>query len=1144
MIRIIFIFLTFLIFSLNAQEIFAQNNSFVSIVNPIRGSEFWELKDQSIDNAVKGQSEILTKYNLSATWLLRIDALDSKEILDLINKRSQDEKGLFLEITPRLTNLAKVNYHKSENWHDAGSAFLSGYERFEREKIIDASFEKFREVFGYYPSSVGAWWIDAYSLEYMQRKYDIVASLIVADQYTTDNYQIWGQFWSTPYYPSKRNALHPAPNMDDKLSVVIMQWAARDPVNAYGNGVGESTYSVQANDYLDYHNLDINYFKKLLDIYLGQKLNKFGHIVIGLENSYDWSKYSKEYENQIKIISEQRRAGILSTATMSEFSSWYRDRFPDLSPEHIVVSEDPLGTDKKVVWFMNLNYRAGWFFNQDGSVFRDIHQYTGGEEICFLRRCDEVNFATGATRVLDEVSFGHKWVIDQGEIKEFKVSKINEKYIISYQNEAGNLRKIEFLQRDLGIDGKTYSIDYTILEATRKIIDEKVGGFIKEKGSFEWSITGVFLKIFKFLLFIVFLIMLPGYVICSKISKDFDSVFSVLFLSTVIGMVTLTLVFYLLSIFNIKFLIFSYSLIFALIFLKLKLFRIRNFGIRGFSKFGLIISALILSGTIFQTVPTFKNGLLYPYGLGFWGPNTHDGIWHISLINQLSTYPFENPIFAGNPLKNYHFFYDLLIAITSFLSNIPVTDLVFRFYPVLFSLILGIGTYYIIVNLFKGKINQKELNLASLIGIYLVYFSGSFGWIVEYLKSKSLGGESAFWANQSISFNLNPPFAISLIIIIAIFQLLNVLRFQKGIIILLAILCGTLVSFKAYAAVLILVTLFIISIIKKSLPHFVVFIASSVLSVALFFSNFSISTKLFIFSPFWFIHSMIDSPDRVGWVRLSLARNTGLETGNWFKFIVSEIVGFSIFLVGNMGTRVFALLSLFKIKYIFSHTTFLTLFIFSILALFIPILFIQAGNPWNTIQFLYYFLYVSAVLSGVVLSNLFLRLNKIVALIFIGIILVLTPINSWATANGYLTYNPHAYVSKLELEALNFLGSKEDGIVLTFPYDKNLKQKLAEPWSLMVYDSTAYVSALSKKKVFVEDEPQNQILLTDYKKRIVASYDFFIRSGLDKKNFLRDNNIKYIYVPKIYKIQLNETDLQIEKIFENEEVLIFKVKET
>src|SRR3989344_6461676 len=93
------------------------------------------------------------------------------------------------------------------------------------------------------------------------------------------------------------------------------------------------------------------------------------------------------------------------------------------------------------------------------------------------------------------------------------------------------------------------------------------------------------------------------------------------------------------------------------------------------------------------------------------------------------------------------------------------------------------------------------------------------------------------------------------------------------------------------------------------------------------------------------------------------------------------------------------------------------------------------------------------------------------------------------------------------------------------------------------YDSTAYVSALSQKSTFLEDEPQNQILLTDLKRRLVGASDFFRVSDQMGRSFLKDNQIKYIYLPKIFKRSIDEKLLNAKNIFENEEIIIYKIND-
>ena len=1147
---LVFIVLTFL----SPQPIYAAiNNSFVNIVSPVRGNDFWDLKNQKPQDAVLGQLEILRQNNLQATFLLRFDALGDESILQPL-KNSADEKGLFLEVTPTLTNAAAVIYHQSPSWHNAASILITGYSVDDRKKIIDTVFEGFKQKFGNYPKSVGAWWIDANSLSYMQTRYGVTNAMIVADQYSTDSYQIWGQYWGTPFYPAKNNALFPAQTVDNKIPVVITQWAARDPVNGYGTGVEESTYSVQTNDYLDYHNLDINYFSKLIDIYTKPETtqNQFGQIVVGLENSYSWTKYKNEYQNQINELVKKRIAGQFQIMTLDNFANWYKSRFPNLSPDQLIIAKDPLGGPKQVVWFMNNFYRVGWVANSEGSVIRDLRQYVSGQnEICLEKACNEVNFATFATRVLDEVTYGQKKIIDEGKIYNLKVNRQNDKVILTYQNEANINRDLEFLPRDISIDGKPSSIDGFILDSIQSSNSTQKRSIFNGDTSIKFSVIKQLIEFLLFSVFIIIAVLIPGIVIMKKVIPIQEKV-STLFLSTIVGLVNLTLIgFFSHLLFKNYWLIPIWIILNIGVFIYFKLYRLNtHFNINFNSIF---LSLLIILGTIFITIPTFRNGLDYGYGIGFWGPNGHDGVWHLALINQMAKgVPPQNPILAGTQLQNYHYFFDLLVSFTSVWTKIPAPDLLFREFPILFSLLLGFATLTLL-----NFLGEKKNILTSGLSLYFVYTAGSFGWIVELVKNQGWNGESDFWANQAISFNLNPPFIISLLIMVAFIEILFIYLKQpkKLIYFLLIVLAGSISEFKAYGAILIGLSLLIGSLIlgwRKNFSLFPVILGMGFLTILLLLPNypslvaiFQTGSGVFEFSPFWFIHSMVDSPDRLGLTRLTLTRLNGYETGNFLKIIYAESLGLLLFLLGNLGIRSFGLVVFFQ-KTLWKQFNYLFLFLFSFFSILIPLLFIQKGTPWNSIQFFYYFLFFSAIFTAITLGNLSIKLPQLVRPILLFAIIILTPVNCLAVAQGYLYPKPHAFISQGEEEGLGVLARKSTGIVLTYPYDKNLKKNLEQPLPLLAYETTSYVSAYSNKPTFEEDAIQQQILnfapQPEYLKRIALTKNFF--SGLQQKDamaFLYSNKIEYIYLPKIYGIHLDNQNPGLINIFENNEIKIYKV---
>lgn len=306
------------------------DNRFLTLVNPVRGRVLW--KDQSL-KPLEDQYKAVLKHDFAATWLLQYDAVVDQGLVDEIKVfNSKQEVGVFLEISEKLANEARVVYPYNTAWVEPQAVFLSGYTQSERRRLVDALFNNFKKQFGYFPQSVGAWWVDSYSLEYMMERYDIKAAMIVADQKTTDNYGVWGQWWGYPYYPSKANILTPPDSLDNKLDVVIIQWAQRDPSQAFGEGPEHSNYSLQANDYKD-RGLSTAYFKHLTQDYLSCQ-NPLGQITVGLETGIESVEQIDEYRNQLQFL---KNTSFLKARTMSKFAREFSRVYPDY-PQAVTIS--------------------------------------------------------------------------------------------------------------------------------------------------------------------------------------------------------------------------------------------------------------------------------------------------------------------------------------------------------------------------------------------------------------------------------------------------------------------------------------------------------------------------------------------------------------------------------------------------------------------------------------------------------------------------------------------------------------------------------------------------------------------------------------------------------------------------------------
>ena len=294
----------------------------------------------------------------------------------------------------------------------------------------------------------------------------------------------------------------------------------------------------------------------------------------------------------------------------------------------------------------------------------------------------------------------------------------------------------------------------------------------------------------------------------------------------------------------------------------------------------------------------------------------------------------------------------------------------------------------------------------------------------------------------------------------------------------------------------------------------------------------------------WFLETMMSYSDRLGWERFYSAMTTYKMGHIWLKAILAYSSAFFIFVIGNMGLRVigfpfFTKVLKGKIKL---DGILVILATIVLMAATIPMFLVQNGTPWNTIQFFYYYLFFFAIFAGISMSWIKTNFKYYLFLIFVIL-------GAWSTLQHYLPKMPQAFISNNEKEALSFLSEQPDGVVLTYPFDGDkAKEAIANPpRPLYFYDSTAYVSAFSKKQVFLEDEVNLNIMGYDWKSRRKEVLSFISNLDIEVgKNFLKTNDIKYLYLVKENSplqgelLRLGSKELGLVKIFENKEVIIYE----
>jgi len=537
-----------------------------------------------------------------------------------------------------------------------------------------------------------------------------------------------------------------------------------------------------------------------------------------------------------------------------------------------------------------------------------------------------------------------------------------------------------------------------------------------------------------------------------------------------------------------------------------------------------------LLGSI-SLVTVFRSGLVYIYGLGLWGPNGHDAIFHLSLGEHFhqTLFSLNHPQLNGQLLKNYHFGLDWLTALVSRLSGYSLPDLYFRLLPMLIVVLL---VYFLIklCQLWRFSGFETSLSLA------LVFLSGSAGFIANLILKRGLfGGESIFWANQSVSLLLNPPFALSVlgIVVFLVYLESHPHRLPFKTLIFLSLLGGALVQIKIYAFLLLVVALFI-------RRKFKLFLAVSIVGLVFIFPSLGVKSAPFTFNPLWFPRSLFASYDRFYWQELAQAWQVYEDNGVFSKLILVNLLAVFVFYAGNLYVR---LIGLGKVLFgrDFSLSQNLARFII-LLGLIVPILFTQKVNPWNTIQFMYYSIFFLSIFTAKQIGEWSHKVkNKFILFIIFLLVTLLSFPTTIGTLSDYLTSQSASRISLTELHALDFLRNSEAGVIVSPLTYSRFVPNAPDPKPLYAYVSTAYISAFSGHPEYLSDTINLDITSFSYQDRVKDVIRLYLtRDPYWVREFLTENKIKYVYETPFDHLMIRPEDACLTKIFDSGEINLYK----
>ncbi|MBE7058292.1 MAG: hypothetical protein E7387_04235 [Ruminococcaceae bacterium] len=351
------------------------------------------VRDESLE-IFKFQQNCAHKYGLKTTIQITYASLFSDVIIEMAkadHEKYADEIGLSLLGLPCPEFKEK---YKTEDF------CIWMFDEKRKEEIVDDVFGKFYEKFGFYPESTSSYFLDAYTINYIKKKYPTVKCAVATcweegpKAYHTCN-NSWYTFmdggpWN-PWIPSKLNSHCPASSAEDDSGIVAIPHLSRDLMACFdGNGSNFGTHPQNVLRGMIYYNekgeYEYPYLYNLIDQYNHlAKYNdgySYNMMFVGpgwLNKRGRWEApyelLAKSYDDGMKYYGKLKAEGKLADMTMSEFADYYRETHPNYMRGECALWKDILyGSRKEYFWYADPAMRTCFDFNQGGAMI-DLRPY-------------------------------------------------------------------------------------------------------------------------------------------------------------------------------------------------------------------------------------------------------------------------------------------------------------------------------------------------------------------------------------------------------------------------------------------------------------------------------------------------------------------------------------------------------------------------------------------------------------------------------------------------------------------------------------------------------------------------------------------------------------------------------------------------
>lgn len=265
----------------------------------------------------------------------------------------------------------------------------------DKRAIVTDVFEKFHQIFGFYPASTGSYYMDAELVSFIKEKYPMVQCAVATcweegpKAYWNAN-NSWYTFndggpWSA-WIPSRYNIHCPASGKEDDIGIVAIPHLSRDLLAVFdGPGSFFGTHPQNVLRGMVYKDGQYPYLFNLIDQY--RALDKYNNgftynmVFVGpgwMSKQGRWeapySLLEKSYSDCMAYYGELKKNGQVEDLTMSEFAEWFRANRSYTEPTCALWKDILYGSQKQIFWYLDPYIRTCVDMNQGGALV-DLRPY-------------------------------------------------------------------------------------------------------------------------------------------------------------------------------------------------------------------------------------------------------------------------------------------------------------------------------------------------------------------------------------------------------------------------------------------------------------------------------------------------------------------------------------------------------------------------------------------------------------------------------------------------------------------------------------------------------------------------------------------------------------------------------------------------